>query len=36
MEKFLKRRIEGLADCVLELEVIQKGSTFERFLAVKK
>ena len=31
-----ERRIEGLADCVLELEVIQKGSTFERFLAVKK
>ncbi len=31
-----ERKMEGLADCVLELEVIQKGSTFERFLAVKK
>jgi len=31
-----ERRMEGLADCVLELEVLQKGSTFERFLAVKK
>jgi KaiC/GvpD/RAD55 family RecA-like ATPase len=32
----LERRLEGVADCVLELEVLQKGSTFERFLAVKK
>lgn len=32
----LERKLEGLADCVLELEVIQKGSKFERFLAVKK
>lgn len=31
-----ERRMEGIADCVLELEVIQKGSNFERFLAVKK
>ncbi len=31
-----ERRMEGLADCVLELELIKKGSTFERFLAVKK
>ncbi len=31
-----ERKMEGLADCILELEVIQKGSTFERFLAVKK
>lgn len=31
-----ERRMENLADCVLELEVIKKGSTFERFLAVKK
>ena len=31
-----ERRMEGIADCVLELEVLQKGSTFERFLAVKK
>jgi KaiC/GvpD/RAD55 family RecA-like ATPase len=32
----LERKMEGLSDCVLELEVIQKGSKFERFLAVKK
>ena len=31
-----ERRMEGMADCVLELEVLQKGSNFERFLAVKK
>ena len=31
-----ERKMEGLADCILELEVIQKGSNFERFLAVKK
>jgi len=31
-----ERKMESIADCVLELEVLQKGSTFERFLAVKK
>jgi KaiC/GvpD/RAD55 family RecA-like ATPase len=31
-----ERKMEGLADCVLELQVMQKGSTYERFLAVKK
>ena len=31
-----ERTMEEIADCVLELEVLQKGSTFERFLAVKK
>ena len=31
-----ERKMEGIADCVLELEFLQKGSTFERFLAVKK
>lgn len=31
-----ERKMEGIADCVLELEVLQKGSTFERFLSVKK
>jgi len=31
-----ERKMEGIADCVLELEVLQKGSTFERFMAVKK
>ena len=29
-------KMEGIADCVLELQVLQKGSTFERFLSVKK
>ena len=31
-----ERKMEGISDCVLELEVLQKGSNFERFLAVKK
>jgi len=31
-----EKKMEGVSDCVLELEVMQKGSTFERFLAVKK
>ena len=31
-----ERKMEGIADCVLDLEVLQKGSTYERFLAVKK
>ena len=31
-----ERKMEGLADCVLELDVVQKGSSFERFLSVKK
>ena len=31
-----ERKMEGIADVVLELEVLQKGSSFERFLAVKK
>ena len=31
-----ERRMEGIADCVLELEVIKKGSTFDRYLSVKK
>ena len=31
-----ERKMESLADCVLELEVLKKGSTFERFLSVKK
>jgi KaiC/GvpD/RAD55 family RecA-like ATPase len=34
--EILEKKMEGIADCVLELEVIQKGSTFERFIAVKK
>jgi KaiC/GvpD/RAD55 family RecA-like ATPase len=31
-----EKKMESLADCVLELEVLKKGSSFERFLAVKK
>ncbi len=31
-----ERRIELLADCVLELQVERKGTTFERFFIVKK
>ena len=31
-----EKKMESLADCVLELNVIQKGSVFERFLSVKK
>ena len=32
----LEKKLEGISDCVIELEVIQKGSTFERFLTIKK
>jgi KaiC/GvpD/RAD55 family RecA-like ATPase len=35
-DDIFEKRMERMADCVLELEVMQKGSTFERFLAVKK
>jgi len=31
-----EKKMERIADCVLELEVIQKGSNFERLLAVTK
>ncbi len=31
-----ERRIELLADCLIELEVTRKGTTFERFFMVKK
>ena len=31
-----EKKMERISDCVIELEVIQKGSTFERFLAVTK
>ena len=31
-----ERKMEGLADGVLELDVVQKGSSFERYLSVKK
>jgi KaiC/GvpD/RAD55 family RecA-like ATPase len=32
----VERRLELLADCLLELEVSRKGTTFERFFMVKK
>ena len=35
-EESLEKKFEGISDCVIELEVIQKGSTFERFLTIKK
>ncbi len=31
-----ERKMEGLADAVLELDVVQKGSSFERYISVKK
>jgi len=31
-----ENKMESLSDCVLELNVFQKGSAFERFLSVKK
>ena len=31
-----EKKLEGISDCVIELEVLQKGSTFERFLTIKK
>jgi KaiC/GvpD/RAD55 family RecA-like ATPase len=34
--EILENKLEGMSDCVIELEVLQKGSTFERFLTVKK
>jgi KaiC/GvpD/RAD55 family RecA-like ATPase len=34
--ELFEKKMEGLADCVLELDVIQKGSSFERYLSVKK
>jgi len=34
--ELFEKKMESLADCVLELNVIQKGSVFERFLSVKK
>ena len=32
----IEKKFEGLSDCVIDLDVIQKGSTFERFLTIKK
>jgi KaiC/GvpD/RAD55 family RecA-like ATPase len=34
--EIFERKMEGIADCVLELDVLQKGLNFERFLSVKK
>jgi len=36
MGNYLNGKMEGLADAVLELDVIQKGSSFERYISVKK
>jgi KaiC/GvpD/RAD55 family RecA-like ATPase len=35
-EDILEKKVEGISDCIIELEVLQKGSTFERFLTIKK
>ena len=32
----IERNIESLADCILELDVVRKGTSFERLLSVKK
>jgi KaiC/GvpD/RAD55 family RecA-like ATPase len=32
----LERNLEALADCILELDVVHKGTSFERLLSVKK
>lgn len=32
----IERNLESLADCILELDVVRKGSSFERLLSVKK
>ena len=32
----VERNLEALADCILELNVVQKGTSFERLLSVKK
>jgi len=34
--ELFERRMEGIADCVLELEIMKKGSAFDRYLSVKK
>jgi len=31
-----ERNLEALADCILELDVVRKGTSFERLLSVKK
>jgi len=32
----IERNLESLADCILELDVVRKGTSFERLLSVKK
>jgi KaiC/GvpD/RAD55 family RecA-like ATPase len=34
--ELFERRMEGIADCVIELEILRKGTSFDRYLAVKK
>jgi general secretion pathway protein G len=31
-----ERKMEGIADCVIELDVVKKGSAFDRYIAIKK
>ena len=32
----IERNLEAIADCILELDVVQKGTSFERLLSIKK
>ena len=32
----MERELEQLADCVIELNVVKSGTSFERYLSVKK
>lgn len=34
--KQIERNLESIADCILELDVVRKGTSFERLLSVKK
>jgi len=34
--ELFERKMEGMADCVMELDVVRKGSAFDRYIAIKK
>ena len=34
--ELFERKMEALADCVMELDMVKKGSAFDRYMAVKK
>jgi len=34
--ELFERKMEGIADCVMELDVVKKGSAFDRYIAIKK